>query len=135
LNIVDLPLETAGELIFLIMTLHTSLAQHELSLTYNFEPSEFEENGNILYIIQAFADAQSIPIFNLECAQKTQETCNYLLEFLSNKTGKSAKRIVMERVRQITENTESSSSSASSISSLSSRDTMVTTSESDTLDE
>jgi hypothetical protein len=138
MNMADLPLEISGDLIFLILTLHTSLARYKLSLTYNSEPSEFEENENTLYIVQAFADALSMPIFDLECAQKTQECCNYLLSFLSNKTGKSAKRIVMERIRQITENPESSSSSSSSsssISSLSSSDTMVTTSESDTLDE
>ena len=137
MNMADLPLEISGDLIFLVVTLHTSLARYKLSLTYNSEPSEFEENENTLYIVQAFADALSMPIFDLECAQKTQECCNYLLSFLSNKTGKSAKRIVMERVKQISENTESSSSSSSSssISSLSSSDTMVTTSESDTSDE
>jgi len=138
MNMADLPLEISGDLIFLSIALHTSLARYKLSLTYNSEPSEFEENENILYIVQAFSDALSMPIFNLECAQKTQECCNYLLSFLSNKTGKSAKRIVMERIRQITENPESSSSSSSSsssISSLSSSDTMVTTSESDTSDE
>ena len=131
----DLPLAVAGDLIFHIILVHTSLAKYELSLTYNYEPVEFETNEKILYIVQAFANAQSNPICNLESAQRTQETCNYLLKFLADKTGKSAKRIVMERVKQISEKTESSSSSSSSISSLSSSDTMVTTSESDTSDE
>jgi len=135
MNIVDLPLAIAGDLIFLVITLHTSLAKYELSRTYNYEPLEFETNDKILYIVQAFAGAQSIPIFNLESAQMTQETCNYLLKFLADKTGKSAIRIVMERIRQLSENSENSSTESSSENlSTESSETMVTTSESDSSD-
>ena len=131
----DLPLAIAGDLIFFIIILHTSLAKNELSLTYNYDLVNFETNEKILYIVQAFANAQSIPICNLERAQMTQETCNYLLKFLADKTGKSAKRIVMERRRQLTENSDNSSMESSSESlSTESSDTMVTSSESDSSD-
>ena len=131
----DLPLAVAGDLIFHIILVHTSLAKYELSLTYNYEPVEFETNEKILYIVQAFANAQSNPICNLESAQRTQETCNYLLKFLADKTGKSAKRIVMERIRQLTENSENSNMESSSESvSTESSDATVTSSESDVSD-
>ena len=131
----DLPLAIAGDLIFFIIILHTSLAKYELSITYNYDPVDFETNEKILYIVQAFANAQSMPISNLESAQMTQETCNYLLKFLADKTGKSAKRIVMERRRQLTENSDNSSMETSSENlSTESSDTTITSSESDGTD-
>jgi hypothetical protein len=128
MNILDMPVAIAGDIIFLIIILHTSLAKHQLSLTYNFEPLTFETNENILYIVQALANAQSVPIFNLRCAQMTQETCNFVLKFLVNKTGKTAKRIVMERVQQLsTESSSENSESSESSDSMSTESSSTTT--------